>query len=40
MSESVFRFRLSELTTVRLICQKCHTAIELGTDRLAFAPTT
>lgn len=37
MSETIFRFRLKELTNVRLLCRagKCNAALEVPLDQLA-----
>jgi hypothetical protein len=35
MSERVFKFRLAELGTVRIVCAKCRAAAEVTIDQLA-----
>jgi hypothetical protein len=35
MSEHLFRFLLSELTTVRIVCAKCGGVIETSIDKLS-----
>lgn len=34
MSETLFRFRLTELDRVRLVCQHCQAVVEIAIDQL------